>query len=154
MTWESLAGWLQGPPTARFWEAIIPSMGFFALVRNLRNFDQAGVGDEVAEQVAARLSDPEQVRRSRVLPMRFLAAHRAAPSLRWAWPLQRALDASLANVPRLPGRTLVPVDRSGSMFWSVSKRSALTHADAAAVFGAAFSMIPLLERGRSADWPF
>ncbi|SEG94949.1 hypothetical protein SAMN04489712_1562 [Thermomonospora echinospora] len=44
--------------------------------------------------------------------MRFLAAYRAAPSLRWSWPLQRALDASLANVPRsvprLPGRTLVP----------------------------------------------
>ncbi|SEG92412.1 TROVE domain-containing protein [Thermomonospora echinospora] len=140
MTWESLAGWLQGPLTARFWEAIIPSMGFFALVRNLRNFDRAGVGDEVAALVAARLADAEQVRRSRVLPMRFLAAYRAAPSLRWSWPLQQALDASLANVPRLPGRTLVLVDRSGSMFWSMSKHSDLTQADAAAMFGAALAL--------------
>ncbi|HEX2313363.1 MAG TPA: TROVE domain-containing protein [Thermomonospora sp.] len=140
MTWESLAGWLQGPLTARFWEAIIPSMGFFALVRNLRNFDQAGVGDAAAEQVARRLADFEQVRRSRVLPMRFLAAYQAAPSLRWAWPLQQALDASLDNVPRLTGRTLILVDRSGSMFGTISGRGTLTHADAAAVFGAALAL--------------
>ncbi|MFI6518588.1 TROVE domain-containing protein [Spirillospora sp. NPDC050679] len=141
MTWESLAGWLGGPLTADFWERIIPSMGYFALLRNLRNFDRAGVGDRVAERVAARLADPARVARSRVLPMRYLAAYRAAESLRWSWPLQRALDASLANVPALPGRTLVLVDRSGSMFFSkMSERSDLTYADAAAVFGAALAL--------------
>ncbi|RAY15496.1 TROVE domain-containing protein [Actinomadura craniellae] len=140
MTWESLAGWLNGPLNAPFWESIIPSMGYFALLRNLRNFDRAGVSDEVAGQVAARLTDPEQVARSRVLPMRFLAAHRAVPSLRWGHALQRALDASLANVPALPGRTLVLVDRSGSMFGPLSARSDLTSADAAAVFGAALTL--------------
>ncbi|GAA4082446.1 TROVE domain-containing protein [Actinomadura miaoliensis] len=140
MTWESLAGWIQGPLSAAFWERIIPSMGYFALLRNLRNFDQAGVSDEVAARVAERLGDREQVARSRVLPMRFLAAYRAAASLRWAWPLQRALDASLANVPALPGRTLVLVDRSGSMFGRLSARSDLTSADAAAVFGAALAL--------------
>lgn len=140
MTWESVAGWLQGPLTARFWESIIPSMGYFALLRNLRNFDRAEVSDEVAEAVGRRLADPEQVGRSRVLPMRFLAAYRAVPSLRWAAPLERALQASLANVPALPGRTLVLVDRSGSMFGRLSARSELTSADAAAVFGAALAL--------------
>ncbi|MGI8330168.1 TROVE domain-containing protein [Actinomadura scrupuli] len=140
MTWESLAGWLQGPLTARFWESVIPSMGYLALLRNLRNFDRAGVGDEVAETVARRLADPEQVARSRVLPMRFLSAYRAAPSLRWSWALQRALDASLVNVPALGGRTLVLVDRSGSMFGRLSARSELTYADAAAVFGVAVAL--------------
>ncbi|MEV4256401.1 TROVE domain-containing protein [Spirillospora sp. NPDC049652] len=140
MTWESLAGWLGGPLTAESWEKIIPSMGYFALLRNLRNFDKAGVSDEVAERVAARLTDPDQVARSRVLPMRFLAAHRAASSLRWAWPLERALDASLANVPALSGRTLILVDRSGSMFGRLSARSDLTAADAAAVFGTALAL--------------
>ncbi|ACY96403.1 vWA domain-containing protein [Thermomonospora curvata] len=140
MTWESLAGWVQGPLTARFWEAIIPSMGLFALLRNLRNFDRAGIGEQAAEAVAARLADPAQVRRSKLLPIRFLAAYRQAPSPRWAWPLQRALDASLANVPRLPGRTLVLVDRSGSMFTPMSARSKITQADAAAVFGTALAL--------------
>ncbi|MFC0434396.1 TROVE domain-containing protein [Kutzneria buriramensis] len=140
MTWEAVAGWLQGPLTAEVWTALIPTMGYMALLRNLRNFDQAGVPDDVAATVAAKLADPEQVARSRQLPMRFLSAYRAAPSLRWAWALERALDASLANVPSLPGRTLVLVDRSGSMFYSkVSRNSDLTRADAAAVFGTAIA---------------
>ncbi|MFI8188150.1 TROVE domain-containing protein [Streptomyces sp. NPDC085946] len=141
MTWEMLAGWLQGPMDRAAWEAVIPSMGAMALVRNLRNFDQAGVSDEVAERVAARIGDPEQVARSRQFPFRYLAAYRHAPSLRWAYPLEKALGHSLANVPALPGRTLVLVDRSGSMFYSrLSDRSELTRADAAAVFGTAVAL--------------
>ncbi|MFI6940741.1 TROVE domain-containing protein [Streptomyces sp. NPDC050418] len=138
MTWEALAGWLQGPMDRDAWEAVIPSMGAMALVRNLRNFGQAGVSDEVAAAVAAKIADPEQVRRSRQFPFRYLAAYRHAPSLRWAYPLEQALAHSLANVPELPGRTLVLVDRSGSMFYSrMSDRSELTRADGAAVFGTA-----------------
>ncbi|MFG2950283.1 TROVE domain-containing protein [Streptomyces adustus] len=141
MTWEALAGWLQGPMDRAAWEAVIPSMGAMALVRNLRNFDEAGVGDEVAAEVAARISDPVEVARSRQFPFRYLAAYRHAPSLRWAYPLEQALGHSLANVPALPGRTLVLVDRSGSMFHSrLSERSELSRADAAAVFGAALAL--------------
>lgn len=137
MTWEALAGWLQGPMDQQAWEAIIPSMGYMALLRNLRNFDEAGVSDEIAEQVAKRLSDPEQVNRSRQFPFRFLAAYKHAPSLRWGHALEKALGYSLANVPSLPGRTLVLVDRSGSMFDGVSARTQLNRADSAAVFGTA-----------------
>jgi hypothetical protein len=141
MTWESLAGWLQGPMDAQAWEAMIPSMGTMALLRNLRNFDEAGVSDEVAAGVAAKISDPEVVARGRQFPFRYLAAYQHAPSLRWAYPLERALGHSLANVPALKGRTLVLIDRSGSMFWSqVSERSQLSRADAAAVFGTALAL--------------
>ncbi|MGW5654510.1 TROVE domain-containing protein [Streptomyces humi] len=141
LTWEALAGWLQGPMDKAAWEAVIPSMGTMALVRNLRNFDEAGVSDEVAAEVAARISDPAEVARSRQFPFRYLAAYRHAPSLRWAYPLERALGHSLAAVPALPGRTLVLVDRSGSMFYSrLSDRSDLTRADAAAIFGTALAL--------------
>lgn len=141
MTWEALAGWLQGPMDAKAWDAVIPSMGYMALVRNLRNFDQAGVSDEVAQQVAAKLSDPEQVVKSRMFPFRFLSAHRAAPSLRWAWPLEQALGHSLQNVPALPGWSLVLVDRSPSMWGqNMSERSDMSWADGAAVFGAAVAL--------------
>jgi len=140
MTWESLAGWLQGPMDAAAWTAVIPSMGYMALLRNLRNFDDAGVADRVAAQVAAVLADPAQVARSRQLPMRFLSAYRAATRLRWAGALEQALQTSLAGVPTLTGRTLVLVDRSGSMFGPMSARSQLTRADTAAVFGAALAV--------------
>lgn len=137
MTWEALAGWLQGPMDKPAWEAIIPSMGYMALLRNLRNFDQAGVSDTVAEQVAARIGDPEQVARSRQLPMRFYSAYNAAPSLRWSWALEKALTAALANIPVLAGRTLVLVDTSSSMNAGFSKDGTLRRWDAAALFGIA-----------------
>ncbi|GAA2506895.1 TROVE domain-containing protein [Streptomyces longisporus] len=140
MTWEALAGWLQGPMDKAAWEAVIPSMGVMALVRNLRNFDQAGVSDKVAAQVAARISDPAEVARSRQFPFRYLAAYQHAPSLRWSYPLEQALGHSLANVPALPGRTLVLVDRSGSMWAPLSDRSELNRADAAAIFGTALAL--------------
>lgn len=146
MTWEALAGWLQGPMDKQAWEAIIPSMGVMALLRNLRNFDEAGVSDEVAAQVAAKFADPEQVARSRQLPMRFYSAFNAAPSLRWGHALEKALTASLANIPQLGGRTLILVDTSSSMHEAFSKDGSLMRWDAAAVFG-----IALGRRCASAD---
>jgi hypothetical protein len=141
MTWEALAGWLQGPMDAEAWSAVIPSMGIMALARNLRNFDQAGVSDAVATTVAARFADAEQVATSRMFPFRWLSAYRAAPSLRWAWPLEQALGHSLASIPVLSGRTLVLVDRSPSMWQQqMSGRSTMPWSDAAAVFGAAVAL--------------
>jgi hypothetical protein len=140
MTWESLAGWLQGPMDATAWEAVIPSMGAMALIRNLRNFDEAGVSDEVAARVAVRICDPAAVAASQQFPFRYLAAYQHAPSLRWAHPLEKALGHSLDNVPALPGRTLVLVDRSGSMWSPLSDRSQLNRADAAAIFGTALAL--------------
>lgn len=156
MTWEALAGWLQGPMDAAAWEAVVPSMGAMALTRNLRNLDEAGVSDEVAAGVAARISDPAEVARSRQFPFRYLAAYRHAPSLRWSYPLEQALGHSLANVPALGGRTLVLVDRSGSMFYSrLSDRSELNRADAAAIFGSALALraadADLVEFGTSSN---
>ena len=147
VTWEALAGWLGGPMDRTAWEAVIPSMGYMALLRNLRNFDEAGVSDAVAQTVAARLADPEQVRRSRQFPFRFVAAYRNAPSLRWAYALDQAIEAATANVPAFAGRTLVLVDTSGSMTWRhFSARSSMLPVQAAAVFGVA-----LAKRGNDVD---
>lgn len=134
MTWESLAGWLNGPMDKAAWEAIIPSMSYMATLRNLANFDGAGVSDEVAATVMAKLTDPEQVAKSRQLPMRFLSAYKAAPSLRWAAALEKALDLSLVNVPSLPGRTLILWDCSGSMYDRMGGRSTLARHEIAGVF--------------------
>lgn len=145
-TWERLAGWLQGQMDKAAWEAVIPSMGYMARLRNLRNFDQVGVSDEVAAEVAKQLGDPEQVARSRQLPMRFYSAFNAAPSLRWGHALEKALTASLANIPQLGGRTLILVDTSSSMHEAFSKDGTLMRWDAAALFG-----IALGRRCASAD---
>lgn len=140
MTWEdvlSLAG--DRLPKRDLWEALIPSLPYMASLRNLRNLDEAGVSDEAATVVTARLSDPAQVARSRQLPMRFLSAYRAAPSLRWAYPLEQALGHCLGNIPSLPGRTLILVDTSGSMHMGFSKDGTLMRWDAAVLFGVALA---------------
>lgn len=141
MTWEaalSLGGDLVDK--AQLWAALIPSMGYMALLRNLRGFDEAALDDMVADMVAKRLADPGQVARSKQMPLRFLSAYRNVRSVRWHWPLEQALQASLANVPALDGHTLILVDRSGSMWAPLSERSQLDRADAAALFGTALAM--------------
>jgi hypothetical protein len=146
MTWEDVLSLVGSKlDKVRLWAALIPSMGYMALLRNLRNFDQAGVPDDVADQVAARLADPEQVARSRQFPFRFYAAHIAVASLRWGHALEKALAASLGNVPALGGRTLILVDQSPSMFpgyyfSSAANRSDISNADQAKLFGSALAL--------------
>lgn len=140
MTWEdalSLAG--DKVPKKELWEALIPTMGYMALIRNLRNFDEAGVSDEAANTVVARLIDPGHVRRSRQLPMRFLSAFNAVSNLRWAYPLEQALNLSLNNIPEFKGSTLILIDTSGSMGSVFSKDGTLRRWDAAAMFGLALA---------------
>jgi hypothetical protein len=150
MTWEdalSLAGQLR-IEKRKVWEALIPSMGIMALVRNLRNFDEEGISDESADYVIGLLKDEHVIANSRMFPFRFLSAYRAAgASLRWSYALERALNLSLANVPSLGGRTLILVDRSPSMFPESgyqyagrNSKSDITLADQAAIFGAALAL--------------
>lgn len=139
ITWESLAGWLQGPMDREAWEAIIPTMGYMALLRNLRNFDQAGVSDEMAKLVAEKLADPNEVKNSKQFPMRFLSAYRSVPTLRWGHAIEQALEHSLQNITNLNGRTLILVDTSGSMNSSFSKDGTLMRWDAAVIFGVAIA---------------
>jgi TROVE domain len=124
---------MQGEPTelhaparrltsAEQWQLMIPQMGYMALIRNLRNFDKAGIPESVANKIAQRIADPAQVARSRQLPFRFYSAYINAPSLRWGYALEQALQACLPNVPELPGRTLILIDTSGSMESFLSER--------------------------------
>jgi hypothetical protein len=139
MTWERLSGWLPGGMDKMAWETVIPTMGVMALLRNLRNFDEAGVSDEVAAQVIAKLNDPVEVRKARVFPLRFFSALKAVSSLRWHGAMEKGVRLTLGNIPELKGRTLVMVDNSGSMADKLSERSSVTRAQVAGLFGAAIA---------------
>lgn len=108
-------------------------LGYLALLRNLRNMDQAGVDRSlVIDAIKARKGGAE-----RVLPFRFIAAARAAPSFEPA--LDEALIASIDTMPKLPGRTIVLVDVSDSMNAKLSAKSDLHRMDAACTLA---SVIP------------
>lgn len=104
-------------------------LGYLALLRNLRNMDQAGVDPTlVNEAIVARKRGAE-----RVLPFRFVAAARAAP--RFERALDKALLETLKVQEPLKGRTIVLVDVSGSMDWALSSKSDMNRIDAAATLG-------------------
>ena len=137
ITWERLSAWLGGPMDAAAWEAVIPSMGYMALLRNLRNFEEAGVSGDVLRAVADRLADPEQVKISRQFPIRFMSAWKATGSMTFGPALEAACEASVANIPPLRGSTLILVDCSGSMADYQSGRSQVQRWEVAALFGCA-----------------
>jgi hypothetical protein len=146
--WEWLLSWLGDKPDVGStvvgkldqWRMVLPELGYMALLRNLRNLDEAGLSDVDAVPLIARLADPEEVARSRQFPFRFFSAYRAAPSLRWGHALDQALSHSVRNVPALPGQTLVLIDTSGSMNGMLSGKSTMTMVTAAAIFGLALAI--------------
>lgn len=137
ITWEWLSGWLPGGMDAQAWEAVIPQMGYMALLRNLRNFDQAGISQKTVAEVSAKLADPVEVARSMQFPFRFYNAWNAAAGLAWAPALERALELSVQNIPEFGGRSLVIVDTSGSMTSRYSARGQMDPLTAATLFGSA-----------------
>lgn len=117
-------------------------LGYFALLRNLRNIIEQS--PESVPMAAAQLTDETAVRKSRVLPFRFLTAwdtvggqHRDIDIA-----LSIATDHAVANVPTLPGKTLIAVDGSGSMQGGFCERRGPAPISIASLFAAA-----LLRRG-------
>ena len=135
-SWERLSGWLPGGMDAEAWESVIPSMGVMALVRNLRNFDEAGINDALINAVIAKITNANAVARARLFPYQVWAAYKHAPSDNWKRALGRTLDLTVGNIPALDG-TLVVIDTSGSMQAAVSNRSTMTRVEVAAVMAMA-----------------
>ena len=137
MVWKQLVdGELVSPDT---WEVALSSgqdkratfkrlivgnkLGGLALLRNLRLMQKAAVPRKT---IAAAL---KAMRTDRVLPYRFITAARYAPD--FEPELETAMLKSLKGHVRLPGRTRLLIDVSGSMFARLSAQSEMTRADAA-----------------------
>lgn len=100
-------------------------LGYMALLRNLRNMEEAGV-----ERQLVRNALLEGAARSKALPFRFISAAKHAPA--FEPELDQAMQASLQELPRLSGRSAVLIDCSGSMEAPISQKSELTRKEAAA----------------------
>lgn len=92
-------------------------LGYFALLRNLRNILEQAPG--LVPQVCAQLTDEVRLRKSKVLPFRLLTAYKqlagnTAEARQILAALETAADLACANMPALEN-TLVVVDNSGSM---------------------------------------
>ncbi|MBQ9474251.1 MAG: TROVE domain-containing protein [Bacteroidales bacterium] len=121
------------------WEELIDSrkLGYMSMMRNLRNMLQSDVSLPKMMDVASRLSDADQVARSRQLPFRYLSAYREienVDSLHTTMlmnALESAVKCSAANIEGFDENTrvLLASDVSGSMWSTVSKNSTVRHFD-------------------------
>lgn len=135
------------------WEELIDSgkLGYMALLRNLRNIQEAGVSYAHFQKVCATLADAEQVAKAKQFPFRYLAAYRELVNPITAVPapgllkklttlmqgqnrgytgelldaLEKAVQASAANIKGFDydTRVLLACDVSGSMQTPVSAKS-------------------------------
>ena len=122
-TWEVALS--SGADKRTAWERLVRErkLGALALLRNLRNMAQAQVSDDLIVE-ALRAMKTE-----RVLPFRFLAAARHAPQ--FEPELEQAMFRCVESQEKLPGKTALLVDVSGSMIAPLSHRSEMQRTDAA-----------------------
>jgi 60 kDa SS-A/Ro ribonucleoprotein len=122
-TWESRAA--AGEPLKDVFTDLLTrnKLGYLALLRNLRKMTELGVDDQLVRKA---LRDGKT---DRVLPFRFIAAARHAPM--FERELDAAMQRTMLELPKLPGRTILLVDVSGSMDMKLSAKSDLRRCDAA-----------------------
>ena len=127
-TWEVALS--SGADKRQAWERLLAEnkLGALALLRNLRNMAEAQVPEQAIRDGLARMKT------ERVLPFRFIAAARYAPQ--WEAELEQAMFRALQgqtseSQAKLPGKTVLLVDVSGSMDAQLSRRSEMRRNDAA-----------------------
>ena len=106
------------------------------MLRNMRNIIIADPKN--INKVYEKISDPEAVRKSKQLPFRFLSAYREIEPYAGSKALdaiEAAADVSVENMERIPGKTMIAIDVSGSMTQSVSRNSSVSCADIARMIG-------------------
>lgn len=122
-TWEVALS--SGADRKETWERLLREnrLGGLALLRNLRNMINVGVDEDLV------IGALRNMKTERILPFRFIAAARYAP--RWESELEKAMFTCLEGSDRMPGRTVLLVDVSGSMDSPLSSKSEMIRMDAA-----------------------
>jgi 60 kDa SS-A/Ro ribonucleoprotein len=98
-------------------------LGALAMLRNLRGMREAGVDDATIRKGLLQMNV------ERVLPYQFITAAKYAPQ--FEPELEQAMFKALAQEAKLPGKTIVIVDVSGSMGGMISRHGEGNRIDAA-----------------------
>lgn len=101
------------------------NLGGLATLRNLRNMKDAGVDKQLVAKTLL-----EQAGKTGIFPYQYFSAASAVPM--WEDIIEPAMFAAVANIPKLKGKTVLLVDKSGSMDYPLSSKSQITRLQAAA----------------------
>lgn len=96
------------------------SIGFLALIRNLRNILNSNPSDETIEKVCNLLTNEDKINKSKVFPFQIATAYEEvgndSNSRKISSALSKAIDISCKSpTMEMKGRTCVMLDQSGSM---------------------------------------
>lgn len=130
VTWETLIS--KFGSTTENWSRVWPNMGYMALLRNLRNFEEKGVD---LKPILDKLADENQVKKSKQLPFRFFSAYKEVKGQKTERAIAQAFEHSISNA-ELGGKTAIFIDLSGSMNSALSAKSKVSYKEIAAVLGA------------------
>ncbi|MBO5102813.1 MAG: TROVE domain-containing protein, partial [Clostridia bacterium] len=106
--------------------------GYMAMLRNLRNIMTANPKN--IDKVWEKLSDKDEVLKSKLLPFRFYTAYREAFHLFTSKNidlLETAMQYTIDNLPKINGKTVIAIDVSGSMRSLISRNSSVNCAEIA-----------------------
>jgi len=128
-TWEvGLSQCKSDEEKREVWERLIDEkkLGGLAVLRNIRNMHLV---DVPPKKIAGAIED---MNASRVLPFRFVAAASYTQSSIVLDALEKKLFSCCFDMPKLPGKTIIVVDNSGSMYQTkVSAKSDMERIHAA-----------------------
>lgn len=142
VTWEVVISAAGSNPQkkAAAWSSLLheKGLGYLALLRNVRNIcdslsDSEGAMEKLCEQL--RNVDTSVVFPHQFLP--FLGEDFTHLPEKVRDAIESALDVAMSAIPTIPGKTLIAIDASGSMFNTPGKGAMPMHK--AALFGAALS---------------
>lgn len=157
-TWETAISAAGPDPEAKkkAWEKLIleDKIGYMALLRNIRNIQEAGVFTELQKKVQKRIKDPLYVKSSQQLPFRYYSAYKALSKREhtdkyylqtphYYEALSQALSHSIGNIDGLSvfkdKKVFVACDVSGSMDHPLYQMSDMTLKEVATVMSCALA---------------
>lgn len=109
LTWQNIVSHLGSKKET--WEMAIPYMPEEALMKNLRNFEQAKISEEAWDKVYKNCTS---IVNTKQLPFQFFTAESNVSSTQAKSIADKKLDIACMNIPELEGVTVVFVDNSGS----------------------------------------
>ena len=122
------------------WEQLIEKnqLGYMAALKNLRNIINANPKN--INKVYEKLANKDEVLKSKQLPFRFYSAYKELSEMgnitnKPLTVLEKAMSYSVENMKRIPGRTAICIDRSGSMDGRISRDSDVRCNDIASLLG-------------------
>jgi hypothetical protein len=122
-TWEvALSG---GKDKKETFERLLKEnkLSYLALLKNLRNMIQVNVDEDLIKYALLHNNS------SKILPFRYISAFQYAPN--YYNELDTAMQKNIKHLDKLEGKTVILIDISGSMNYSLSNKSHLNRIDAA-----------------------